>query len=260
MKVLLRNLIARLPGIRFWIARWLFLRPEQQHNVHRFWGVFRTQAEAKAHVPSGWNQGLDDPIPETIDEAIPERDAEVVRILARLMPEVKTVFDLGGRTGFSFYRYRSQIPYPPDLRWTVCDLPDVNEVGRRIALRRGETQLVFTGNPLDGDGADVYLTCGALQFFEESFAELLQRLKSKPRHLLVNRVPLTEKSEFFTLQHTTGRSIVPYHIDNIDRFISAVEALGYKLVERWANDRTCEIILRPDRFVRHYYGFYFVLG
>ena len=256
IKAFVRDLIALVPGVRFWIARWVFLGPN--HNTHRFWGVFPTMAAARAYIPSRLNIGFEDPaFPENFDETIPERDAPVVRILSRLMPEVKTVFDLGGNIGFCFYRYRSQITYPQALRWTVCDLPFVNERGKRMAAKRGESQIAFTDTQQEGDGADVYLTCGALQFFEDRFADILRRLKKKPRHVLINRVPLTEGSSFFTLQHS-GYSVVPYHIANLDSFVAGIEALGYKLVEQWENDRFCDILLRPDRYVRHYYGFYFM--
>jgi len=255
MKALIRDSIAKIPGLRFWVARWIFLGPN--HNTHRFWGVFPTYAEAKAHVPARYNQGFDEPdISDKFDETIPERDREVVRILSGLVPQVKTLFDLGGNIGWCFYQYRSQIPYPKGFRWTVCDVPHVNAAGKRIAEKRGETQLAFTDHQEDANGADVYLTAGALQYFDHSFADVLVKLKDKPKHLLVNRVPLTEGSPFFTLQHM-GYSVVPYQIANLDSFVASIEALGYDLVEKWENDRFCEIILRPDRYVRHYYGFYF---
>jgi len=254
MNTSLRNFIARIPGLRFWVARSIFLR---SRNPLRFWGVFSSQAEAKAHIPANLNAGFDDPnISDEFDESIPMLDAETVVVLSKLMPEVKTIFDLGGNIGLCFYRYRSQITYPADLRWTVCDVPFVNAAGRRIAEKRGETQLAFTDNQLDASGVDVYLTCGALQYFEESFADLLARLKEKPTHLVVNRVPMTPTETFFTLQHGDF-SVVPYQIVNRDDFIASIKAIGYDLVESWQNDRVCDIILRPDYFVRHYYGFHF---
>jgi len=256
MKTLIRDTIARIPGVRFWIARWLFFKPPI--NMQRFWGVFSTQAEAKAHIPRGVVQNFDNPtLSEKFDENVRDEDEHLVQILSGIIPEVKTVFDLGGSIGFSFYQYRSRVPYPPDLRWTICEFPFVNELGRRIALKRGESQLFFTDRQEDGNNTDVYLTCGALQYFDCPFADILAKLKDKPRHVLVNRIPLSEHSTFFTLQHSVY-SVIPYRVGNVNDFISGVEALGYKLVDQWKWDRFCDIILRPDRFVRNYYGFYFV--
>jgi len=254
MKALVRGIILRIPGLRDWVAKRMFLGPG--HNTHRFWGVFKTAADAKARVPASFNRGFDAPNLADFDERIHERDLPLVRILSGLMPELGTIFDLGGNIGLSFYQFRSRIAYSKGLRWMVCDVPFVNEAGRRIAAKRGETQIFFTDDQQDGSGADVYLTCGALQYFEESLADLLAKLKDKPRRVLVNRVPLTEGDSFYTLQHM-GYSVVPYHITNLAAFVSSLEALGYRLVEQWKNNRFCDILLRPDLRVPHYYGFYF---
>jgi putative methyltransferase (TIGR04325 family) len=254
MKTLLRELLSRIPGIRFWVARAVFLGPN--HNTHRFWGVFPTYAAAKAYVPRKFNQGFDAPNLEDFEEAIPERDENTIRVLSGLFPKVKRLFDLGGNVGMCFYQYRAKIAYPRDFQWTVCDVPFVNEKGRELAAKRMETQLAFTDDRNAADGADIFLTNGALQYFPESLADILAPLKNKPARLIINRVPLSVKREFFTLQHM-GYSVVPYHIGHLPKFVAGLEALGYRLTEHWENDRFCEILLRPEMRVEHYYGFYF---
>jgi putative methyltransferase (TIGR04325 family) len=168
MKTLVRYVISCIPGLRFWVARAIFLGPH--HNTHRFWGVFPTYAAAKSHVPRRFNQGFDAPNLEDFPSAIPERDQNVVRILSGILPTTKSLFDLGGNVGICFYQYRNKIAYPSDFRWTVCDVPRVNEKGRALAAKRHETQLVFTEDRAAAEGADIYLTNGALQYFEESLA------------------------------------------------------------------------------------------
>ena len=254
MKELIRGAIARIPGLRFWIARKIFLGPG--HNTHRFWGVFKNKAAAQAHVPAKLSGGFDEPDLDKFDESVQERDLVLIRILSGFIAETRTLFDFGGNVGRSFYQFRKAMAYPPALRWTVCDVPFVTKLGRKIAAERSETQLFFTDDRRDANGTDVYMTCGALQYLEESFADILRELSQKPPRLLVNRVPLYEGETFFTLQHM-GSSVVPYKIANRAQFIADVEALGYRLVEKWENDRFCDIILRPDKFVKHYYGFYF---
>ena len=255
MKTLIRELISRIPGLRFWVARAIFLGP--QHNTHRFWGVFPTYAAAKAYVPRKFNQGFDAPNLEDFEEAIPERDENTITILSGLFPKVKRLFDFGGNIGNCFYQYRNKISYPHDFQWTVCDVPFVTEKGRALAAKRNETQLAFTTDRAAAEGADIFLTNGALQYFDEPFAEILAAIKSKPPHLIVNRVPLSEKRDFFTLQHM-GYSVVPYHIAHLPAFVASIEAVGYRLAEHWENDRFCEILLRPEMRVEHYYGFHFV--
>src|ERR1700677_2854127 len=172
------------------------------------------------------------------------------------MAETRALFDLGGNMGVSFYQFRTALTYPSALRWTVCDVPFVNEQGRKIAAERGETQLFFTDDRAEANGVDVYMTCGALQYLEEPFAEILAALPKKPQRVLINRVPLTDGETFYTLQHM-GNSIVPYKLANRAGLVSSVEALGYRLVEDWKNNRFCDIILRPDKRIPHYYGFCF---
>ena len=255
MKTLIRELISRIPGLRFWVARAIFLGPN--HNTHRFWGVFPTYAAAKAYAPAKFNQSFNAPNLEDFEEAIPERDQNTIRILSGIFPKVKNLFDLGGNVGMCFYQYRARITYPHDFQWTVCDVPFVNEKGRALAAKRNETQLAFTDDRAAAEGADIYLTNGALQYLAESLADILAPLKNKPPHVLINRVPLSETRAFFTLQHM-GYSVVPYHIAHLQEFVAGLESLGYRLNEQWENDRFCDILLRPDIEVKHYYGFHFV--
>lgn len=254
VKELVRNTLAQVPGIRFWIAKWIFYRSPK--NTHRFLGVFESYEEAKAHIPERFNCGFKEVNLWENLNAVRDRDVEVVRILSGLISEIKTLFDLGGNIGVCYYQYKSQISYPKDFRWVICDVPPVNQAGEKIARERGETQLSFTDDRQAAEGVDVYLTSGVLQCLEVPFADILAKIKRKPEHLLINRLPLTDKPSFYTLQHM-DYSVVPYYIANFDTFVSSIEALGYKLVERWKNDRFCDIILRPDYFVPNYHGFHF---
>ena len=253
VKTSIRNFISRFPLLRFWAARWVFLRGR---NTLRYWGVFRSFAQALSYIPRDLRDAPHPEIPDNLDENIPDADWEVVRILSTLIPKVRFVFDFGGHAGLSFYRYRKEIAYPPTLRWLVCDLPWMTNPGRRIAKKRGETQLDFTEDPLQGSGADIYLTFGTLQYLEESLTQMLSRLAEVPPHIIVNRVPMSSKETFFTLQHT-DHNVIPYQIPNREEFISSIEAMGYELMETWHNDRCCDIIFEPDYFVKHYYGMYF---
>jgi putative methyltransferase (TIGR04325 family) len=254
LKVFLRALISRIPGIRHWVARRIFFSSK---NTHRFWGVYKTAAEAKKRVPANFHQNFDAPgLDENFDHTIQPRDLPVIHILARILPESKTLFDLGGNIGLSFYQFKGMITYPPALRWTICDVPFVNEAGRRIAQKKGETQLTFTDDRQLANGTDIYLTFGALQYFEKTLAEILSELAVKPGRVLINRVPLTTDPSFYTLQHM-GYSIVPYHVLNVDEFITSMEAIGYQLEEKWKSDRLFELILRDDKAAPAYHGFHF---
>ena len=254
MTKLIRNVISRIPGLRHHLAKRIFL---SGNNTHRFWGIYKTEAEAKAWIPASSQQNFDSPeLDENFSLEIQERDQPLIRILKEVMPSTQKIFDLGGSIGLCFYRFRTMVPYPPAWRWTVCDVPFVNEFGRKLAAKKNETQLAFTENRLEASGTDVYLTCGALQYFEKTLAEILSELEIMPVRVLVNRVPLTTDPTFYTLQNMKY-SIVPYHVLNLNDFISSMEAIGYKLEEKWDNHRLFNIILRDDRPAPTYYGFHF---
>jgi putative methyltransferase (TIGR04325 family) len=255
MKTLIREIISRIPGLRFWVARARFLGPTR--HTHRFWGVFPTLAAAQRHVPTKFNRGFSAPNLEDFEEAIPERDQDAIRILGGLLPATRRVFDLGGNVGTCFYAYRTKIAYPYDLQWTVCDLPPVNEKGRALAMRRGETQLSFTEDRAAAEGADIYLANGSLPYLEETLAEILARLQAKPTHVIANRVTLSEGRTFFTLQHL-GYAVMPYHIVNLKGFVDGMTAQGYRLDEHWGHDQACQVLLRPDLKQPQLHGFHFV--
>jgi putative methyltransferase (TIGR04325 family) len=255
MKTLFRQAVARIPGLRFWIARTHFLGPHR--HTHHFWGVFSTYAAAKRYVPLKSNQGFAAPNLDDFEEVIPERDREAIQILAGLVPQGKHLFDLGGNVGTCFYAYRTKMPYPYDFRWTVCDLPLVNAKGRALALKRIETQLDFTDNRAAAEGADIYLANGSLTYLEETLGDVLAALRTKPPHVIANRVTLTEDRSFFTLQNL-GYAVMPYHIVNLKVFVDGVTALGYRLAEHWGHDQPCQVLLRPDLKQPQVHGFYFV--
>ncbi len=252
----LLNLIAEIPVVRDRVAKQIFLG--RNHNTHRLMGIFRSYEDALAHVPKNFVEGPDEhKIFLDVKDGVLSSHREIVRILSGLMPQTKTLFDLGGNVGYCFYEFRSELVYPPDFIWTSSDLPVVNAAGRKLALERGATQIVFTDDRTDASGTDIYLTTGALQYLEKPLAGLLEELKEKPKHILVSRVPMTNRTSFYTLQHT-GHSILPYYYANYDSFVSSIKAAGYDLVETWKTERGSEIILHPEVDVQKYYGFHFV--
>src|SRR3546814_9186296 len=78
----------------------------------------------------------------------------------------------------------------------------VMAAGRRWAQGHdAERQLSFTDSVEHADGQDILLSTGALQYLDYTLPELLQRLRRKPRHVLVNLTPMHPDRSFFTLQN-----------------------------------------------------------
>src|SRR5690606_26378686 len=150
------------------------------------------------------------------------------------------------------------VHYPPDLTWTIHDLPTVMAAGRTWAQSHdAEGQLSFTDFPEHADGKDVLVSTGALQYLDYTLAELLQRLRRKPRHVLVNLTPLHPDRSFFTLQNLSI-AICPYRVQSVGEFTQAVEAQGYRVVDHWSSrERHLRVPYEPGCTVDAYHGFHF---
>lgn len=235
---------------------------QAQQNLFR--GVFPSFPEAIAAAPKiGKKIGYDHP--ETVHmydhftEGIFSYDYPIVFWLKSLLPECSSVFDLGGNTGIKYYAYKKYLSYPSNLKWMVCDVPTVTQGGKAMAAKRESLGLSFTNHMHDADGRDILLAAGAVQYIETSFGQILSTLQRKPRHLLLNKVPLYPGRSFVTLQ-SIGTVICPYHIFNHDEFINSVTRHGYELVDMWETQETaCSIPFHSERSIRACKGLYFWL-
>jgi putative methyltransferase (TIGR04325 family) len=226
-------------------------------------GVYETFDEARAVIPASRLVGFDNRESaqlylHELDRTKPS-DYAVLFWMRPLLPEIRSVFDFGGNKGWSFYSFQKYLRFPPDLRWTICDTPEVVSLGREVAQTRGARNLEFTTEFAEAEGSDLFFTSGALQFVDRELAELLGDLDALPPHLLINRVPLSDLPTYFTI-HDTGAACSPYRIADRSSFISSIEALGYQKVDEWTcAESWCKVRLRPTRGVKCYSGFYFRL-
>jgi len=225
-------------------------------------GIYKSFKQAAVNSPSDKLVGYDHRVisefyREHIDEMNPA-DYPVLFWLSRLLPESQLVFELGGSVGVGYYGFRRYLPFPPQLRWVICEVPDAVRVGREIAQERGESRLAFTDQRQVDDDPDIYVSFGALQYIEDSFAQIIGELRAKPAHILLNRVPLSERDPFITLQNS-GCWFSPYKVDNKSQFIRSIEALGYELVDKWEMTRPNIFLEQQEDGVPKYHGMYFRL-
>jgi putative methyltransferase (TIGR04325 family) len=73
---------------------------------------------------------------------------------------------------------------------------------------------------------------GVLPYLDVPFDELLRRLPSPPRHLVLNKVATRLGPTFVTLENF-GCAEVPYQIRDYTQFLSSLDALGYDVVDEW---------------------------
>jgi len=167
------------------------------------------------------------------------------------------VLDLGGSVGNHYYCYQRFFSYPSDLRWVVCELPEIAEAGERLKRELNAEGIRFTTDINEASGADVLLASGVLQYLEDFSVQLKQALSYSPTHVIINRIPLYDGGQFVTLQNGFA-SIYPAYVFNRNEFIGMVTGMGYELVDLW-DDLVdgCMIPGHPEHSLRHYNGLYF---
>jgi putative methyltransferase (TIGR04325 family) len=81
----------------------------------------------------------------------------------------------------------------------------------------------------------------------------------RPRHVIVNKLPLYDGEPFVTVQ-SAGTAFHPYQISNRREFVSGMTTLGYRSVDDWMNaEQACRIPFTRDRDIDAYSGYYFTL-
>ena len=257
LKTVGRELLLSTPVLRESFHDYEFARRRQ--SFRGVYGSFYEALErAPADKPAGYEHEDDTTSCAAVAEELNPADYPVLYWLARILPEARAVFDLGGNMGLAFYAYRRFVEFAPELRWTVGEIASTVRAGRALAAERGETQLLFTEDRAAAGEADVFFTAGALQYIEEPLGEMLAGLERRPRHVVVQRVPLQDGEPFVTLQNN-GSWVVPYQVANEREFIAGVEALGYELVNQWPTWRTLQVAHRPFDRSAAYKGMYFRL-
>src|SRR3546814_20702182 len=109
--------------------------------------------------------------------------------------------------------------------------------GRRWAQGHdAERQLSFTDSVEHADGQDILLSTGALQYLDYTLPELLQRLRRKPRRVLINLTTMHPDRSFFTLPNLSI-ALCPYRVITVPEFTEGMKPLGYSIFAHGQNDR-----------------------
>ena len=225
-----------------------------------FSGVYPSFAAAQNAIPADRNNSYDNPESATFlgyKSSIRSSDYPVLFWLEKLLPQNPRVFDFGGYLGISYYSYQKLLEYPENLQWTIYDVPAVANAGARLAKEKdGRKQLAFTTALEQAEQFPIFLSFGSLQFPESTFAEIFGKFSTLPPHVLINKLPFTDRETFYTL-HNMGPALAPYRIANRDEFLKSADDLGYELIDNWDNPEFgCYIPYHPDHSVRAFSGMY----
>jgi putative methyltransferase (TIGR04325 family) len=229
---------------------------------HAFRGVYPTFDAARLALPQGRAQGYDNSAAASYYRDRLERvypgDYPVLFWLSRCLPLTR-VFDLGGHVGIAFRAYRRYLPVESTAEWLVCDVPAVCDAGRELAKEWQTPNLNFTSDRVAGSGSELFFASGSLQYLEVGLSDVLSSYSARPRHVLLNLLPVSELPTYYTTQ-TIGVAFCPYRIQSGPDLLADMASLGYELVDRWKNvEKRCWIPLYPEHSLEHYEGFYFRL-
>lgn len=255
-------------SLRSDLLRRRFFRTQGWRNLH--WGVFDSFEAAnnfshahgaRPHFDMDQKRWLAD------KQQLMAHDYPMLFWMERLLTSAEgrqfsRLCDLGGSVGVSYLALSPYLSLPPQLVWEVSELPDVAEFGAQVARERGmQEHLHFTSDMTSAmEGADILFTAGTIQYIEQPLEQMLAGLAKAPRHVFINRLPLTSGDGFVTLQNS-GVAVHPYRIRNDKEFVATMAKAGYQLVDRWlCLQNSTHIPMHPERTLEHFQGMYLRRG
>ncbi len=243
-------------------TRWQHHQFVNARAAHLFRGVFPSFEAAVDSAPKTAPLSYDNPVSARmyLDRLfVDDYDYPSLFWIGESLREgMRTVADVGGAVGIKYFAFQEYLQYPDDLHWTVIDVPAVAEEGRRFAASKGASHaLHFSDDLMAADGVDVFFASGALQYLEQSLAEILAGYRQRPRRLLINTTPIHDRHAFFTL-NSIGTAYCGYRVEAREAFIQSIIAQGYRLRGQWKNiGKRMQIIGEPEYSLDSYSGFCF---
>ena len=252
----LGSALRRVPFLEAAYNRRALMRHDQSH---RLCGIYSSYAQALAGVPQGrlcgWNNEAAAAIWSDCVNPVRPGSYPLFFWLLQLLHPRASVLDYGGSVGLTYYGYHRYARLPEGASWTIVELPLIADQGRRIAQREGTRNLFFTSDIGAPESCDILVAAGSLQYMARSVPGLLELRPKLPRWLLLNKVPLSEGEEFWSLDNF-GPAVAPYRIFNERAFLSYFEERGYVLLDRWhVAELKSDIAFHPGNHLKHHAGF-----
>ena len=252
--------LASLPGLRSLVHRQAHDAFVSNRDRNLFFGVHRTWDDAADAANRFGRAGYDNADSAQLYDLrvrMDPHDYPSLYWISRSLDEgMKGVFDVGGAIGIKFIAFREHLRRHGDLSWLVHDVPAMAQHGREAARRRGdENQLCFSEHFEDGEGKDILLASGVLQYLPRTLGELLTTYRRLPRRIVINTAAVHPEHEFFTV-NSLGTAFCPYRVQTQASLVRGLTQLGYRLRESWINpDKPMTIPFQPTHSLKHYSGF-----
>lgn len=227
--------IARHPAVR-WARGRAYEREFLTGRGGRFFGAFSSLDDAQRWDPSTSNAAYDDAslVDMNLDGFLEIQlfDWPVIFFLREAIGSngLRSLTDFGGHIGVKYYAYAPHVSLPPDFRWQVVELDAMVRAGEET--RNGRTAPHLSFHRELGEARSALLLCsGSLQYVELAPNEIVERA-GEPETLVLNKVPLTDGDDFWTLENFSGRRI-PYRVFDAEAFRLSLRDRGYELEASW---------------------------
>jgi len=225
-------------------------------------GVFTTFEEgwsvARRAKPAGHEDLSEIKVHLEFSSALRPSDYAVLYWLLKIGAGDLRIFDFGGNIGNLYYSYSSHLNSAQSVRWTVFDIPNVLEEGKRIAEERGAHGLRFTSSLQVASDCNVLLVSGAFHYWEKGVQAFLNQFANPPEHVILNRTPVHDRKLSFVTVQRTKECAFPCIVRNSAELVADFNAKGYAMIDRWpALELSLRMPLFPQYTVPHYSGFYF---
>ncbi|CAE6863329.1 hypothetical protein R69608_00313 [Paraburkholderia nemoris] len=257
--------LGKIPGVSRLYARIFW---SKQMNL--FFGLYDSfedaQRAAAGFSKVGWNdEGIAKVLVHENSEEAPKifqtSQFAVLFWLARLLKSGNAILDIGGAGGI-FYEIclRYGLLATP-MRWHVVDVPEMVKRGIVRHQQLKSSMISFGTDLTEAPASDIMLMLGVMQYLPDPLGEkgpgILEAVTKLPSHIFINKVPLTDDSEAWTLQnHVT--TVIPCRLFSRQKFMAYFEAHGYRVRDRWlVPEVRLDIPFHPERTLSEYEGVHF---
>ena len=110
---------------------------------------------------------------------------------------------------------------------------------------------------MDASGADLIIASGSMHYFEYPLSQMIERLSKRPKHILINRTPLSENAPLAVVQEQRNIRVACF-LYNRDEIITDFASMGYTLIDSW---QVAELGIRvpgnPEHSIANHSGLFF---
>lgn len=226
-----------------------------------FYGYFTSYESAATAVladrASGWNN--DNSAKHYINPSDQPSSYATLFWLHKIITDNSCIVDFGGGVGQMYHRFLNFSNLSEKVKWHIIEVPSAVKLGKKRAVENKSTHLLFSTELKEAPECDILHSAGCLQYMNNAAPWILETVRKLPRWIIINKIILTDKNTFWTLQNFSS-GVTPYQIYNKKNFISYFKDHGYTMRDCWdVRELSVKIPFHPRRYISSGAGFCFEL-